>query len=243
MSETTNVLNTSNIRRTRPGVARRAGLLLVASAGALVMTGGLAGTATALTPPQPLPPLGSTLVGPIVLNTPLPPVTPRPPLLRPGVVGPIVLNTPLPPLPPHRPNDLTNGEDGPGDPGVPGPNDLTNGEDGPGDPGVPGPDDLTNGEDGPGDPGVPGPDDLTTGTADPDPEPDPESDPAPEGPVETTTPAENTTDDDAAEPAASSLAFTGGELSALAVGLALLGSGGVAAAVGVSARRRPSEEI
>ncbi|MHB1139675.1 MAG: hypothetical protein ACYC2O_12025 [Microthrixaceae bacterium] len=249
MSKTT---NTATARSTRLTVARRAGLFLVGTAGALTLTGTLAGTASAFTPPAPKPVLPIAQPG----EEPQPPVGPMviafPEQPDPGFDGPDQVAQPLPTPDPHPaptpqgpsdlaaapvdpgfpgPDDFTNGED---DPGLPGPDDFTNGED---DPGFDGPDDFTNGED---EPGLDGPDDFTNGDGDPvDPEPQPQDE---DGAVEAE--VESSTEEAALaeEQAAASLAFTGGEMTGLTIGLGLLGAGAAAAGGTAIARRRRAAE-
>ena len=230
-STTTSSIRTNRLNRTtRLTAARRAGLFLVGTAGALTLTGGLAGNVSALTPPAPMP----------ILPIAVAPASPQPPvgpmiLGLPDDPGPVVgpddlvqpLPTPDPDPTPQGPDDFTNGEPGPVDPDL-GPDDFTNGDPGPVDPDL-GPDDFTNGDPGPVDPD-PGPDDFTNGEPGPV---DPDLEPEPEVLDETATDAGEV--DDAA---ASSLAFTGGDIGALTAGLALLGVGGATAAGGVIARRR-----
>ncbi len=254
MSETT---NTTTARSTRLTVARRAGLFLVGTAGALTLTGTLAGTASAFTPPAPQPnlPIAQPAdepqppIGPLVIALPEQP--------GPGFDGPDQVAQPLPTPDPHpapTPQGPTDLADAPADPGLPGPDDFTNGED---EPGLPGPDDFTNGDDDPGfggpddftngedEPGLPGPDDFTNGDGGPvDPEPQPTdvdgTDVGEGAEVESTSTEESAVADEAP---ASSLAFTGGELAGLTAGLALLGVG--AAAVGgtaIARRRREAEQ-
>ena len=213
-STTTSSIRTNRLNRTtRLTAARRAGLFLVGTAGALTLTGGLAGNVSALTPPAPMPTL------PIAVA----PASPQPP------VGPMILGLPDDPGPVVGPDDLVQPLPTPDpDPTPQGPDDFTNGEPGPVDP-DPGPDDFTNGDPGPVDPD-PGPDDFTNGEPGPV---DPDLEPEPEVLDETATDAGEV--DDAA---ASSLAFTGGDIGALTAGLALLGVGGATAAGGVIARRR-----
>ncbi|CAN5583783.1 hypothetical protein BH10ACT3_BH10ACT3_03930 [soil metagenome] len=137
MSETTNTATTARTNRlgiARRSNARRAGRLLIGTAGAIVLTGAFAGTASALTPPAPQPvmPIAQAPfepqppVGPMVLSLP---ETPGPVL-----DGPDELAQPLPTPEPHPapgpqgPGDLV---DAPDEPGLPGPDDFTNGEDEP----------------------------------------------------------------------------------------------------------------
>lgn len=247
MSETT---NTTTARTNRLTVARRAGLFLVGTAGALTLVGSFAGTASAFTPPAPQP------VMPIAQpDEPQPPVGPMVIVMpeQPGAVvdGPDQIAQPLPTPDPHpapTPQGPTDLADAPDEPGLPGPDDFTNGED---EPGLPGPDDFTNGEDDPGfdgpddftngedDPGFDGPGDLTNGDAgpvDPEPQPDPGTD---EVEVESASTEESAAAD---EQAASSLAFTGGDLTALTTGLVLLGVGGAALGGTAIVRRRRQVE-
>ena len=247
MSDTT---NTTTARRNRLTVARRAGLFLVGTAGALALTGTFAGTASAFTPPAPKPVLPIAQPG----EEPQPPVGPLVIVLpeQPGPVvdGPDQIAQPMPQPDPHPapvPQGPTDLADAPSDPGLPGPGDITNPED---DPGFDGPDDFTNPEDDPGfdgpddltlpedEPGFDGPGDLTDGDGGTvDPEPEGSSDVA-------GTEVDSSSEEAAAAEAqpASSLAFTGGELAGLTVGLALLGVGAAAVGGTAIARRRSAEQ-
>ena len=232
MSDTT---NTTTARRNRLTVARRAGLFLVGTAGALALTGTFAGTASAFPPPAHKPVLPIAQPG----EEPQPPVGPLVIVLpeQPGPVvdGPDQIAQPMPQPDPHPapvPQGPTDLADAPSDPGLPGPGDITNPED---DPGFDGPDDLTLPED---EPGFDGPGDLTDGDGGTvDPEPEGSSDVA-------GTEVDSSSEEAAAAEAqpASSLAFTGGELAGLTVGLALLGVGAAAVGGTAIARRRSAEQ-
>jgi hypothetical protein len=254
MSETT---NTTAARATRLTVARRAGLFLVGSAGALTFTGAFAGNAAAFTPPapgpsfeivdapqQPQPPVvpgiivlpsdpGPGLDGPGEIAQPVPTPEPHP---APGPQGPGDLGIPEdgPGLP--GPDDFSNGEDD--GPGLPGPDDFSNGEDD--GPGLPGPDDFSNGEDD--GPGLPGPDDVVDATPDttvPGPEVDTEVEDAPVAADEVEVLEETAA---AADAQPEELAFTGGDTGALVAGVVLLGAGGAALAGAMVTRRRRQVE-
>lgn len=237
MSETTNTNRTI-----RTNKFRTAGLFLVGTAGALTLTGGFAGTASALTPaPQPNLPIAQPPakpqppIGPGVIVMP---ETPEPPAPQPDVpAGPDQIAQPLPTPDPHPaphpqgPDVIVDGDgDGGGGGGFDGPDDFTDGDGGGG--GFEGPDDFTDGED---DPGLPGPDDFTAPET-----PDPT---VPETTVPEVLDETDTAEDADAEVAAvavdtaapGSLAFTGSDLGLAGAGVALLAAGGAAAMI---ARRR-----
>src|SRR5690606_9204628 len=98
MSARTNTTATSN--RNRLSLGRKAGLFLVGTAGALTLAGGLAGSASALTPaPKPTLPIAQAPqkpqppVGPMVIGLPEDP--------GPVVDGPDQIAQPLPTPDPH----------------------------------------------------------------------------------------------------------------------------------------------